>query len=153
MSCLDYSWIRGNVFDNVERGRQIAEVQKHISVKVAANITAELEEKVTNIVNSPQPQAKVFKVRKHVKKSLNIDFPLKDSNGVLQVSKAGVDKIINDHFVKVFAQNGIPSELVWQEYWKYVDEVFDLMDEVTSKVYSPIERSQRLRKLVVLYVD
>ena len=50
-----------------------------------------------------------------------------------QVSKEGVDKIIFDHFSKVFSQNAVPDDDVWREYWSLVDDVFDLMDERTQQ--------------------
>ena len=126
-------WIRKNVVHNPERGRQIAEIQKQISAKVASNNKAEIEKKVNNVLQSDNPHSKVFKVRRNWKANVNIDFPLKDKHGILQVSKEGVDQIINSHFKKVFDQNPVPEESVWKEYWNLVDEVFNLMDQVTSK--------------------
>ncbi len=130
------SWIRANVSDSVEKGRAIFEIRKQISVKIKANLSAEVEEKVKEIVQSKQPQSKVFGVRRFVKKDFNIDFPLKDGNGVLQVSREGVDKIITNHFNKVFAQNGIPQGLGWNEYWGFIDQTFNLIDSLTSKMYN-----------------
>ena len=88
---------------------------------------------MNDIVQSDNPHSKVFKVRRNLKSSTNVDFPLKDEYGVQQVSKEGVDRIINGHFQKVFAQNPIPEEDIWKEYWSLVDEVFDLMNEVTLR--------------------
>ena len=87
--------------DNVERGRKLAEIQKVISMKIAQNVTLEMQGKVQAIIESKQPQTKVFKVRRNMKKTSNVDFPLKDSGGVLQVSRSGIDKIIGDHFKRV----------------------------------------------------
>ena len=126
-------WIRKNVLLNPERGKQIAEIQKQISAKVQSINAAEMERKVNDIVQSDNPHSKVFKVRRNLNSSKNVDFPLRDEYGVQQVSKEGVDKIIGAHFQKVFSQNPIPEEDIWREYWSLVDEVFLLMDEVTKK--------------------
>ena len=127
--------IRNTVKDNVERGRKLAEIQKVISSKIAQNLTEEMQEKVQEIIESKQPQTKVFGIRRNMKKTSNIDFPLKDSAGVLQVSRPGVDKVIGDHFRKVFAQNDVPDDPLWKEYWRIVDDIFDLIDLTTSSVY------------------
>ena len=126
-------WIRKNVQLNPERGKQIAEIQKQISAKVQSINAAEIERKVNEIVQSDSPHSKVFRVRRNLKSSKNLDFPLKDEYGVQQVSKEGVDRIINEHFQKVFAQNPIPDQNIWKEYWMLVDEVFNLMDQVTKR--------------------
>ena len=128
-------WIRSNITDTAVKGRMIFEIQKQISFKIAENLTSEIEEKVQDIIQSPQPQTKVFGLRKHVRKNNNIDFPLKDENGVLQVSKDGVDRVIQNHFQKVFAQNGIPQTPIWKEYWDFIDHTFELIDVVTSQQY------------------
>ena len=61
---------------------------------------------------------------------------LRRPNGVLQVSKTGIDKIISAHFKKVFGQNKVADEKIWQDYWKVVDEVFDCIDKLTEHKYS-----------------
>ena len=124
-------WIRENIKENPERGRQIAIIQKEISAKIAANIEIEVESKVNGILHSSNPHSKVFAVRKKQKSNTNIDFPLRDKNGVVQVSKEGVDGIITEHFQKVFKQNDVPNDDMWREYWSLVDEVFSLMDKRT----------------------
>ena len=129
--------IRMNVLSNPERGQKIANIQKQISDKITENIMVKTEDKINNIIQSDRPQSKVFQVRRNEKATSNIDFPLKDQHGVLQVSKDGIDKIITNHFQKVFAQNGVPKEEVWQEYWKCVDDVFDLINDVTGVEYDP----------------
>ena len=127
--------IRRSVSDNVEKGRRISEVQKQISQKIASNLVAETEAKVIEIVEADNPQSKVYNIRRSIKKNNNIDFPLKDSNGVLQVSKSGVDKVISKHFHKVFSQNPVPSERVWQDYWKIIDEIFERINSITLNKY------------------
>ena len=127
--------IRRSPSDNAERGRKIFEIQKLISQKIATNLVAETEAKVTEIVKSDNPQSKIYSIRRSVKKNNNIDFPLKDSNGVLQVSKSGVDQVISKHFQKVFSQNPVPSESVWQEYWKTIDELFEIINAKTLHKY------------------
>ena len=124
-------WVRRNILENPERGRRIAAIQNEISMKVAENIEAEMELKVNNILQSDNPHSKVFGVRRSEKKGNNLDFPLKDENGVTQVSKDGIDRIISMHFKKVFAQNEVPDDAIWKEYWLLVDEIFTLMDERT----------------------
>ena len=128
-------FIRNNVKENVERGKKLAEIQKRISEKIAENVSMEMEGKVKAVIESKQPQTKVFSVRRDMKKTHNMDFPLKDSSGVMQVSRSGVDKVIGDHFKKVFAQNPVPDEPLWEEYWKIVDDIFHLIDVITGSVY------------------
>ena len=128
-------WIRRSVTDNVEKGRRIFEVQKLISDKIAANLMCETEAKVMEIVQSDNPQSKVFSIRRNFKKNNIVDFPLKDKNGVLQVSKAGIDQVISQHFCKVFSQNPVSGDKVWQDYWTVVDEIFDIIDDRTLHMY------------------
>ena len=132
-------YVRNNVTDMVERGRRLSEIQKLISQKIAINLTAETELKVFDIVQADNPHSKVFNLRRKMKKNHSIDFPLKDSNGVLQVSRTGIDQVITKHFQKVFSQNPIPDEKVWVEYWKVVDEVFELINSTTLNVYDEKE--------------
>ena len=129
------AWIRKSVHDNVKRGREIAEVQRLISQKIAENLTTEMEAKVQDIVKSDNPHSKVFGVRRKLKKCCSLDFPLKDENGVLQVSRSGIDKVISGHFVKVFRQNSVHHDQVWTEYWNAVDQVFYAIDKVTLNMY------------------
>lgn len=128
-------WIRKNVHDHVEKGRKIAEVQGRISELIAVNLANEMEAKVQDIIKSDNPQSKVFSVRRKANHFSMLDFPLKDENGVLQVSKTGIDQVISNHFKKVFAQNGIHQDKVWIEYWNVVEQVFDAIDKVTEHVY------------------
>ena len=55
---------------------------------------------------------------------------------MVQVSREGIDKIITTHFKKVFAQNGVPREEIWEEYWMCIDEVFDQIDQLTKNQYN-----------------
>ena len=100
--------------------------------KISENIQAEIEEKVNEIILSDQPQTKVFNVRKNRRQISNIDFPLKDENGVLQVSREGINQVILKHFKKVFNQNKIHDSELWKNYWKSIDECFDLINNITS---------------------
>ena len=129
------TWIRRNVVDNVEKGRSISEIQKLITGKIADNLTTKLEAQVEDIVKSDNPHSKVFQVRRRTKKNLNIDFPLKDANGVLQVSRIGINRVIKDHFQKVFAQNDIPKQQIWQDYWKVIDQTFHEIDLLLSLIH------------------
>ena len=116
-------WVRKNIMVNPERGKRIADLQKSISEKIAENLSKEMEEKVNNILYSENPLSKVFSIRRHENRTVNLDFPLKDENGVVQVSKHAVDQIIRNHFTKVFAQNEVPDDDLWKKYWSVVDEV------------------------------
>ena len=127
--------IRNTVQDKAEKGRRLAVLQREIGEKISANVSAEIESKVQGIIKSDKPQSKVFGVRRNMKKSLNIGFPLKDKHGTVQVSKHGIDGVINQHFKKVFAQNGIPDGQVWHDYWEQVDEVFSVIDRLTINKY------------------
>ena len=129
------TWIRNNVTDSVEKGRSISEIQKIIAQKIAENLTEKVEAQVKDIVKSDNPHSKVFQVRRRTKKNSNLDFPLKDKKGVLQVSKCGIENVISEHFQKVFAQNDVPKDQVWQDYWRVVDKTFDEIDALTSKSY------------------
>ena len=128
-------YVRNNVTDVVERGRRIHKIQKAISQKIAVNLKAQTEEKVLEIVQADNPHSKVFNLRRNLKRNSSVDFPLKDSNGVLQVSKTGINEVITKHFQKVFSQNPVPCEKVWREYWKVIDELFKLIDSATLHVY------------------
>ncbi len=131
MLLKEEKWIRCNVLENPERGRRIAEIQKRIGEKVAFNNAVEIEAKV----NSDTPQSKVFQVRRNMNRSCNIDFPLRDKNGTLQVGREGIDKIISEHFVKVFSQNSVPHGPIWEEYWKQIDETFNIISRKTMNGY------------------
>ena len=142
--------IRKTVLDNPERGRMLSNIQKLISEKIGENLRKETETKVNRIIHSERPQSKVFQLRRKTKEGTRIDFPLKDKNGVVQVSKEGIDQIITEHFNRVFAQVEVPKESIWQEYWKCVDEVFDLIDDITRNQYNPEDepRLDEIEKIV-----
>ena len=128
-------WVRKHVLENPERGRRIAEIQQVITEKIAENTLIEVESKVKEIIDSDRPQSKVFRVRRNTRKTTNIDFPLKDQNGVVQVSGEGIDSIIGSHFKKVFSQNAVSREEIWEEYWVCIDKLFDQIDQVTRNQY------------------
>ena len=129
------SWIRRNVTNNAERGRAISEVQKLITQKISENLTASIEAQIQEIVKSDNPHSKVFGVRRKTRMNSNVDFPLRDGNGVLQVSKPGIDHVITEHFRKVFAQNQISNQEIWKDYWELVDQTFNTIDMLTSCRY------------------
>ena len=120
--------------DKGDKGKRLAEIQTEISMRIAANVGAKIEAKIQEIIKSDKPQSKVFKVRRELNKSTNIDFPLKDAGGVLQVSRSGVDTVISSHFGKVFGQNPVPDG--WEEYWGMVDTVFSLINDLTINEYN-----------------
>ncbi len=94
-----------------------------ISVAIASNVKAEMEKKMEKLMNSSCPQAEVFKVRRESKKNVAMDFPLKDHEGIIRVSREGIDKVISDHFIKVFKQNDTSSG--WEEYWDYINKIYE----------------------------
>ena len=137
LKCLldEEKMIRKTVMENPDRGRKLADIQKLISERIAENVMKMTKAKIDKLLQSDRPQSKVFQVRRRIKEVKSIDFPLKDKNGVLQVSKEGIDQIISEHFAKVFAQNDVPQERIWIQYWRYVDEVFELIDNITREEY------------------
>ena len=139
-------WIRAHVLTNPERGCQISAVLKQIRAKIASNVEAEMEAKVHYILHSSNPHSKVFAVRRRLQSNGRIDFPLRDPNGIIQVSKPGIDTIITNHFRTVFDQNAIPKDKLWQDYWKLVGEVFQLIDERT--MVSKVKEEPTLSEIV-----
>ena len=121
--------IRKSILNNPERGRQIAIVRKKIRMEIEENIGKKCLEKVQQIQQSKNPQGEIFKVRREMKKSVQIGFPLKDSDGIIQVNKKGIDDVVIKHFQKVFDQNPIPEGDMWVKYWKTVDEVFETIEK------------------------
>ena len=77
------SKIRKSAVECEDKGRRIAAIQKLIANKIAENVAAEVEAKVNRIIRDEQPQTKVFNVRRNMRKTCNVDFPLKDENDVL----------------------------------------------------------------------
>ena len=128
-------WIRENVVDNPERGRRIAEVRKEISKEIEANRRYDIFEKVKQITTAKNPQGEIFKIRRQRKTVEKIGFPLKDKEGNIQVSKDGIDRVINCHFEKVFRQNPVPDGVFWEEYWNTVDEVFSILSNQPDLSY------------------
>ena len=139
-------WIRAHVLTNPERGCQISTVLKKIRAKIASNVEAEMEAKVHYILHSSNPHSKVFAVRRRLQSNSRIDFPLPDPKGIIQVSKPGIDTIITNHFRTVFDQNAIPRDKLWQDYWKLVGEVFQLIDERT--MVSKVKEEPTLSEIV-----
>ena len=117
-------WIRENIAENPERGRQIAEVRKRISEEIELNRKHDIFQKVNGIQSSKNPQGEIFKIRRERKRAEKVGFPLKDKDGNVQVNKMGIDKVIRCHFENVFQQNPVPEGSVWVDYWKTIDEVF-----------------------------
>ena len=93
-------WIRRNVKLNPERGKMLAEIQKKIGEELSVKLIEEMERKVEKVINAKQPQSEVFKIRRNRNKIANIDFPLKDNNNNIQVTKYGIDQVITTHINK-----------------------------------------------------
>ena len=130
-------WIRENVAENPERGRQIADVRKRIAEEIEMNRKQEIFQRVCDIKNSKNPQGEIFKIRRERKRAEKVGFPLKDKDGNVQVSKMGIDKVVRCHFECVFQQKPVPEGDVWVEYWKTIDEVFQAICEEERDVIEP----------------
>ena len=65
-----------------------------------------------------------------------IGFPLKDKSGQIQVTKGGIDRVVKEHFEKVFQQNPVPKGKIWEEYWRTVDKVFNVIANEKWYLYS-----------------
>ena len=96
-------WIKVNVLTNPDRGRMIFQVRQQIKDKMLENTTLDLEDSVKKLLTSSNPPSEVFKIRKKMKQKQVIGFPLRDQKGTLHVDKHGIDKVVDDHFVKVFS--------------------------------------------------
>ena len=116
-------WIRENIVENPERGRRIAETKKKIKNAVERSRSDEMIEKVNMIRSAKNPAGEIYKIRRDEKKSERVGFPLKDGDGILQVTKEGVHGVIDAHFKRVFMQNPVPSGEVWVNYWALIDKV------------------------------
>ena len=125
--------IRDTYLNNPERGRLIFENRKRIHEKIAFNRGQVISKKIEDLKNSKNPQREVFKIRREKQNRDNLGFPLQDKNGVIQVSKVGIDSVVCDHFKSVFAQNPKPKGEIWEMYWEEVDQLFIQIDKRTTK--------------------
>ena len=130
-------WVRENVLQNPERGRQISEITNEIRHHIERNRAEKVKDAINLIKGAKNPSAEIFKIRKKRKRVENVGFPLKDDQGHLQVSKMGVDEVINKHFRKVFAQNPTPEDMQWKLYWNEIDEIFDLINLKINDAVNP----------------
>ena len=132
-------WIKKNVLDNAERCIKLSVVRKKISDLLEKNLSHEMSEKVIKVSTSKNPQAEIFKIRRECKTNVRVDFPLKDGEGNVQVTKQGIDKVISVHFKKVVNQNPVPEGEVWKVYWEYIDKIYDVISnlEKTEDVSGP----------------
>jgi hypothetical protein len=121
------SWKEG-----MEKQQKLVLIREEISLKIAANLEKSSKEKLNDIANSKCPHAEVFKIRKNTKRSERMDFPLKDVNGNIRVSKRGIDEVISNHFQKVFKQN--PVTPGWEEYWKTIDNIYQDISEKEKEI-------------------
>ena len=124
--------VKGEWKVGVEKQEKLDQIREEISKKISVNLEKSTKEKIDNIAKSKCPQAEVFKIRKSIRKSESMDFPLKDMNGNVRVSKQGIDQVISDHFNKVFKQN--PVARGWEEYWKTVDEIYQNISEKEKEI-------------------
>ena len=111
--------------DGKEKEVKLEQIRSDISSNIAINIEQVMEEKVNNIACAKHPQAEVFRIRRNVNKSPNLDFPLKDSDGNIRVTREGIDEVISAHFGKVFRQNPIADG--WEQYWEHIIDIYDMI--------------------------
>ncbi len=105
--------------------KELKEIQNKISTMIAKNLSNEMQEKIHKLSEASCPHAEVFKIRRNNKRSVNLDFPLKDVKGHIRVTRDGVDEVISHHFQKVFEQNPVPEN--WEEYWNCIDDIYELI--------------------------
>ena len=98
------------------------------------------------ILYSSNPQSKVVAVRRRLQSNGRIVFPPRDQNGIIQVSNQGIDAVITNHFRTVFDQNTISKNKLWQDYWKLVGEVFQMIDGRT--MVSKVKEESTLSEIV-----
>ena len=125
--------IRDTVKENPERGRKIYQIRKQIHAAIACNRAEVITMKVKELREAKNPQNEIFKIRRERQVKDNLGFPLKDTKGVLQVSREGINDVVCDHFNLVFAQNPKPKGEIWQRYWKEIDELFAEMAQRTVR--------------------
>ena len=111
--------------DGKVKEEKLTELRTHISDRIAENIEKIMEDKIEKLKVAKCPQAEVFKIRRNAMKQDNLDFPLKDKNGNIRVTKQGLDEVISSHFGKVFRQN--PVKDGWEEYWEYVAGIYQFI--------------------------
>ena len=83
--------IRVTVLENPERGRMIFEIRKEIHATIAHNRAVKITQKIEDLENCKNPQSQIFKIRREKQVKDNLGFPLKDNNGIVQISKYGID--------------------------------------------------------------
>ena len=66
-------WLNGHCKDT-----KLDKVRSEISDKIVKNIEKDMEKEIREMASSKCLQAEVFKIRKNIAKTINIDFPLKD---------------------------------------------------------------------------
>ena len=108
-----------------EKDKKLEAIRSEISWKIAENVEESMITKMKEVTASKCPQAEVFKVRRNVAKTEIVDFPLKDENGNIRVTREGIDEVISNHFQKVFKQNNIKDG--WEEYWEYVIKIYEII--------------------------
>ena len=91
--------------DGKEKETKLENIRLKISKNIAENIEMEMEKKVEQITTARYLQAEIFKIRRNMKKIENMDFPLKDKDGNVRVSKEGIDEVISTYFKQVWAES------------------------------------------------
>ena len=70
-------WIKENILTNPDRGRMIFQVRSQINQKIAENSALAMEESIRKVTTASNPYAEVYKIRKRMKRSEAVGFPLK----------------------------------------------------------------------------
>ena len=117
--------IKRDLPDGKDKEEKLSQIRAEIGRRIAENIEKMMEHKVEKISEAKCPQAEVFRIRKNFTRTENLDFPLKDRNGNIRVTKNGIDEVISSHFTEVFNQN--PVNDGWHEYWEYVVKIYDVI--------------------------
>ena len=141
---------------------KLEQIRKEISERLTENMEKEMQKKVEEISGSKYPQAEVFKLRRQMTKTENLDFPLKDEKGNIRVTAEGIDEVINKHFEKVFDQN--PVEEGWEVYWEYVSKIYEIIsskeisddeiqeptDEEISSIIDKLDRNKAVQGIMTI---
>ena len=132
--------------DGQEKENKLIMLQEEISAHIAFNVERNLEVELSKIEQSKCPQAEVFKVRKNYNRKVSTDFPLKDIDGNIKVTRNEIDEVISAHFDKVFQQNPVTEG--WELYWDYVNAVYDVISEREKSVVKDSPTFQEIEEII-----
>ncbi len=138
--------VKSKVKDGELDEEMLAALQNDIADKIETNLRDRMMEQIDNVVNSKCPEAEVFKVRRHFNNNVVTDFPLRDDEGNVQVTKEGLDGVINKHFTKVFQQNAVRNG--WEEYWEVVQNVYERISVLENEKPKEGPTYGEIRKII-----